>query len=131
MKLMTRASVPLLAVGLATGCGPGISESRMVQAPARESNCALELVTVDITSMAFNQTWETLGFVTLSDTGVLDPTAEKNRALVRPRACAMGGTSITVAINATNTNQMGQQGSSLMYMVLRPKSATPPPPAAF
>lgn len=100
-----------------------------MHAPSREANCALELAHVDITSMSFNQEWEVLGYVSLLDYSVQDPAAAENRALVRPRACAMGGTSVAVAINATNTNQLGQQGSGLVYMVLRPNSFAPAPSA--
>jgi hypothetical protein len=129
MRIVRYAVVVMLVVG----CGPKamISETRMIQAAPREPNCSLELVTVDITAMTFNQTWEVLGYVTFTDTGTQDPTAEENRKLVRPRACAMGGTSIALGMNSTNTTQLGQQGSGIMYMVLRPKSATPPPPTAF
>jgi len=121
----------LLLIAL-VACGPksGISETTMIQAPAREASCALQLVQADITQMSFNQTWDVLGYVTLLDHSIQDPAAEENRALVRPRACAMGGTSIAVALNSANTNQLGQSGSGIVYMVLRPKAA-PAAPTAF
>jgi hypothetical protein len=34
----------------------------------------------------------------------------------------MGGTSVAIGLNATNTNRFNQQGSGIMYMVLRPKT---------
>lgn len=114
-------------------CGPkdGITETRMIQAPSREPSCALKFVQVNATSMAFNQTWDLLGYVAFSDSGTQDPMAEENRKLVRPRACKMGGTAIAVSMNATSTGAMGQQGSALLYMVLRPKSRQAAQPTAF
>lgn len=108
----------------ATGCGKSaITETRMISAPARAADCELDLVTVDITDLNFNRTWDVLGYVTLSDTSAQDPAAPENRALVRPRACGMGGTSVAVATNATSTGMLGQTGSGVSYMVLRPKAA--------
>ncbi len=117
-----------LAVVLATaaGCGgalssgPNVSETRMVQAPPLPPTCQLQLVSVDITQISFNQTWEVLGYVTLMTDAAQDPSAESNKALVRPRACAMGGTAIAIAMNAGNA-----AGSGLVYMVMHPE----PPPA--
>jgi len=120
-----------LMVLLLTCCGPkaGISEVRMANAPSRDATCALELVEVDITAVTFNQQWEVLGYVTLADYSVQDPSARENRELVRPRACAMGGTAVANAIGATNTNQVGQQASGVSYMVLRPKTFATQPTA--
>jgi len=130
-KQLMRIATCVVVLALGVGCGKAaITETRIVQAPPRAANCPLELVTVDMTSMTFNQTWETVGFVSLSDRGAQDPNAEENRSLVRPRACAMGGTSIAVAANSTNTTAFGD-GSALIYLILRPKPAAPPAPTAF
>jgi hypothetical protein len=110
-------------------CSPAITETRMIQAQWREPSCPLELVQVDITAMSFNQTWDVLGYITLHEAKAPDPVSEENRKLVRPRACAMGGTSIAVAINSTSTSPAGQQGGGLVYMVLRPKEALATPSA--
>jgi hypothetical protein len=109
------------ALVIAAGCST-VSETRMLAAPPREASCALDLVQADITSPAFNQTWDTLGYVTLSKPAAQDPAAEANRSVVRPRACAMGGTAIAVALNSANQTAFGT-GSSLAFMVLRPKQA--------
>jgi len=122
MRMMTM----LLALA---ACGPAISETTMMKAERREANCTLELVQVDITQVSFNQTWDVLGYVTLHDHEAADPVAEENRKLVRPRACAMGGTSIAIAMATTTTAPNGQQGGGLMYMVLRPKAAVATPSA--
>lgn len=108
----------------AAACAPkaGMSEVRMIAAPAREANCKLDMAQVDITSIQFNQKWDVLGYVTLMDRGTQDPFSEANKQLVRPRACAMGGTTVAIAMSAVNTNRFNQQGSSISYMVLRPKA---------
>lgn len=113
-----------IVCALAAACAPkaGMSEVRMIHAPPREANCKLDMVQVDITAVNFNQQWEVLGYVTMLDRGAQDPFSEDNKRLVRPRACAMGGTSVAIAMNATNTNQFNQQGSGISYMVLRPKA---------
>jgi hypothetical protein len=114
----------LSALCAAAGCAPkaGMSETRMIQAPPRETNCQLQMVEVDITAMDFNQKWDVLGYVTMLDRGQQDPFSEDNKRLVRPHACAMGGTSVAIAMNSTNTGMFNQQGSGLSYMVLRPKA---------
>lgn len=113
---------------LTASCAPNISETRMVFAPARESNCALELIHVDMMSVSFQQQWDLLGHVTLGDTGPRpDPASEENRALVRPRACSMGGTAVAVVASTTNRTPLGKQGNALVYIVLRPKSAASAP----
>src|SRR3954468_2874322 len=121
---MTARSVLLLAVLAACGPKAAISESRVAYAPSLAENCPLDLVEVDITAVQFNQQWEVLGYVTLFDTKLQDPAAPENRALVRPRACAMGGRQVAVAMSSANTNRVGQQGSGVVYMVLRPKAWT-------
>ena len=130
-----RKTLALLSLALLTlsACGPkaGISETRMASAPAREPTCDLDLVSVDITAFSFNQEWEVLGYVTLSDHGVQDPNATENRELVRPRACAMGGTAVAVAVTGMEENRAGRKGSSIAYMVLRPKSNDTQAPTAF
>jgi hypothetical protein len=118
---MKPALVAFLALA---ACAPkaGQSDIRMIAAPPREANCKLEMVQVDITAYTFNQKWDVLGYVNLADHGSQDPFAEDNKKLVRPRACAMGGTVVAIAANATSTNGWNQQGSIISYMVLRPKA---------
>lgn len=111
-------------------CTPAITETRMMSAPPREAYCKLELVAADITQVSFNQSWDVLGYVSLVDRGGLDPAAEQNREQVRPRACAMGGTSIAVALSSTSATAMGT-GSGVVYMVLRPKATPGNTPTTF
>jgi hypothetical protein len=114
----------LFGLVLLSACSPkaGISEVRMIHVAPREPGCKLEMVEADITSINFTQQWDVLGYITFADRGQQDPFSEENKQLVRPRACAMGGTSVAIAMNATNTNQLNQQGSGISYMVMRAKS---------
>jgi hypothetical protein len=117
----------MLLLAMSCGSHPLISETRMAYAPSREAGCAVQLVNADPTAISFNQQWEVLGWVLLQKNQQQDPGAEENRRLVRPRACAMAGTAVAVGISATQTNALGQTGSGISYMVLRPKSFTAPP----
>ncbi|CAN5821449.1 hypothetical protein BH11MYX3_BH11MYX3_36230 [soil metagenome] len=121
---MVERLFPVLALA-ACATSAQVTETRTMNAPAREETCTLAMVQADLASPSFNQTWDVLGYVTLSGASSADPAAEDNRKRVRPRACAMGGTSVGVAIAASNAG-----GSSLSYIVLRPKQA-PSGPSTF
>lgn len=76
---------------------PAIGEMRTVVLPARPIDCPLELVSVQAADMApgarfgGGAQYQMIGLITLGlDPGV-DVLSEQVRALVRPRACAMGG----------------------------------------
>ena len=124
-RLALAVATAAVAIGVAACAPTTVTETRMMQAPARPASCTLALVQADLASPTFNQTWDILGYVTLTAPSSSDPAAESNRAEVRPRACAMGGTSVGVAIAAANG-----AGSSLMYIVLRPKQP-PAGPSTF
>ena len=126
---VTLVLIPLLAA--LGGCGPKdlIGETHVAYAPPRSPNCSLELVQVDPTSITFRRDWQLLGYVTLQDRNAQDPMAEGNSALARPRACAMGGTSIAIALNSTTTDALGRQHGALVYMVLRPRGKQAAPTA--
>ncbi len=99
---MTNKRCLLLVVsGLATGCGgagaPAVGEVRMVVLPARPANCELELVSIQPDDMAPGHRfggggqYQMIGAITLGLTQGTDVMSEPIRALIRPRACAMGG----------------------------------------
>ena len=108
------------AVTLAlAGCASlSVSEQRMVAAPSRPADCALEYVTDSATSLDFNHKWQLLGYVAVR-TGQADPFAQSTRDLVRPHVCAMGGTSVTMMLD--NKDLLG--GDHLVFAVLRPHPA--------
>ena len=119
-------ALALLALAL-VACAPSsqVTETRMMTALARPATCTLAFVDADSTNPTFTQTWDILGYVTITAASSSDPAAEANRKQVRAHACAMGGTSVGVAIAATNG-----AGSSIGYIVLRPKQA-PTGPQTF
>ncbi len=124
---MTATARAILGLAVLGGCASSnqIVETRMMQAPPRPADCTLAMVQAEMSSPSFNQTWDILGYVTLTDASSTDPAAEDNRKRVRPRACAMGGTSVGVAVAAATSG-----GSSIGYIVLRPKQA-PAGPSTF
>ena len=103
----------------------------MLQVPPREEACALEFVQTSISDLAPGGAWEVVGYVVVNETGVADPFAEKYRALVRPRACAMGGEAVTIMQSATGMGMAGMQGSSVNYAVIKKPSTTTAAPTAF
>jgi hypothetical protein len=126
-----KGCVGAMVIGaFAIGCGGPAIRSVFVMAPAppRPDNCPLQLVSVDQTKV--NETWQMLGTVAV-DGKDLDPGSAEVRALVRPRACAMGGTSISLWIQTVDERS---GGTLLNFMVLRPKpteAAPAPAPTAF
>jgi hypothetical protein len=122
----------VVATGLLVGCGPTITETRMSNAAAKPSSCQLEFLNLAPNEMGNSGPYETLGFISLSDTGSQDPMQEEYRALVRPRACRMGGEAISLQMQATNTTDRGT-GSAVTYAVMRKRQVptAPPPPSKF
>lgn len=129
-------TLPFFALVFAAACGGTgyVNETRMSMAPARPASCPIEYQQVDFTAVSFNETWEVLGYVSLGNPGSADPASPKVQAQVRPRACAMGGTVYTLALNSSTQGAFGG-GTAMAFMVLRPKpqlamlTATGPDPA--
>jgi hypothetical protein len=108
----------LIAVVFGAGClsSTSVVEQRMAFAPSREPACALELVSDSVTSPAFNQKWQLLGYVMVRGAAP-DPFAPATRDLVRPRACGMGATSVMPVMGVATDN-----AGTVVYMALRPRS---------
>jgi hypothetical protein len=120
-----------VALWALVGCGPTISEVRTASAPAREPNCPLEFIQVDMNELSSGAgQWEMLGQVVLQEDGVQDPFAERYRALVRPRACAMGGEAVSIVMSATSQG-LTTSGSATNYGVLRKRTGQPSAPKSF
>jgi hypothetical protein len=69
----------------------------MVAAPPRPENCDLQFLELTLEQtlpMSPAYEYEVLGHIVLGETGVQDPLQEKYRAIVRPRACSMGGEAV-------------------------------------
>ncbi|MFT3774870.1 MAG: hypothetical protein QM820_56705 [Minicystis sp.] len=118
---------------LVAGCGPNVMEMRMAAAPPRPDNCELQFLQLKVEDLApMVGTYEQLGSVVLMERGVQDPFQDKYKAIVRPRACAMGGEGVTILQQATTQSMMGG-GSAVNYAVVRKRQApgTPSAPTKF
>jgi hypothetical protein len=130
---MQKTLLVLSLLALGVGCGPSISEVRMIAAPPREPTCELEFLNLTIEQLSPAGTHEILGDVVLAQSGIQDPYQPKYRDIVRPRACAMGGEAVTILNAATSSSAMGS-GSTTVYAIVRKRaapSAVPAPPAKF
>jgi len=120
----------LLSLSLAAACGPNVSEVRTVNYPPREQNCSLEFVKLDNQTMSGQGPWEVIGQVVLGEHGKQDPFAEEYKAIVRPRACKMGGEAVAIMLNATSETFMSS-GTTISYAVLRKRTAQADAPKQF
>ena len=117
---MRHALLALAALALLlSACGPSVSVMTMRPSAARESGCSLDFVEVDMTRVEVDKEWTLLGYVTLSETGVQDPFSERYRAIVRPKACQLGGTAVALGMSSASQGMMGA-GSGTVYAVLKP-----------
>ena len=114
----TTMGITTLACAL-SACGPSVSITRTKPMTARPADCPLEYVDVAFERITVDKEWTLVGYVTLSETGVQDPFAERYRAIVRPKACELGGTAVTMAMSTSNQATMGS-GSGTIYAVLVP-----------
>lgn len=130
MSLSSRFALVSVVVA-STACGTMVSETRMAQYPSRGEDCSLEFVQTTVADLAPGSTWEVVGYVVVSETGVADPFAEKYRALVRPRACAMGGEAVTIMQSGTGSGMAGTQASSVNYAVIKRPATEAAAPTAF
>ena len=127
---MRRGNLSVVAL-LACACGPAINETRVQSYPSRGETCELEFIKLDMNDLSSPQgTWEVVGYVTVGDRGMLDPFSEDNRAIVRPRACGMGGEGVAIMLNSSTTTAL-QTGSSVSYAVLRHRTTESAAPKKF
>lgn len=121
----------LVVAGVLPACGPKVSELRTASYPPREENCALEFVKVDMADVSSKDgTWEMIGQIVLQGLGEQDPFAEEARAIVRPRACAMGGDAVGIVLHATSQGVISS-GTAINYGVLKKRGGPPPEPQKF
>ena len=117
------ASMATLVIALAGCAETQVTETQLVYAPARARTCELQFL-----SGTDGVAWEMLGYVVLADHGLEDPSAPANLAAIRAMACELGGTAVTVMTSYVQTTSDGdREGSSIEYLVLRPKPAPRPP----
>jgi hypothetical protein len=115
-----------------SGCAEMVSMNRMKMAPAREASCRLELVEADMMELSpMGTKWDLLGIVSIGANHGVEPMSDKARALIRPKACELGGTAVALMQAAQNSLSMGGQSSAIQFAVLRPKQAASSAPTQF
>jgi hypothetical protein len=96
---------------------------------ARGDTCDLDVISSDMSTFA---QYEQVGIVTLSNASGTDPMSPEARALVRPRACALGGEAIAVMSSAGLKNGFGMTvGSLRSYTVWAKRTTGPATPQKF
>jgi len=121
----------MVVVFLGVACGPAINETRMQSYPSRGETCELEFVKLDMNDLSSPQgTWQLIGYVTIGGLGTRDPFSEDNRAIVRPRACGMGGEGVAIVINSATSAPLTST-SSISYGILRHRTAESAEPKKF
>lgn len=115
----------LVALALNLGCSQSVSAvsvTVMAVAPPRPNDCALQTRQIPVTSMDFHTKYQMLGAISLGERGMQNPFSERYLRVVRPRACRMGGTILTLILHSMSTSAMGSS-SGTVYAVLRERPA--------
>ena len=76
-----------------------------------------------------NSAWQLIGNVMLGDSGTQDPFSDRNKAIVRQRACNMGGEAVAIMMSATSEGLVNN--GSINYAILKHRSSAVEPPKAF
>lgn len=105
---------------LCAACGPTISENRITFLPAREQNCQLEFIQDKPWE---TNAWEVIGIVSIAPSGA-DPLSSSNKAIVRSRACSMGGEAVGIAAAGSAMNMVASATGSSYYVLHRPIAKT-------
>ena len=125
----TAAALSLLAV---VGCTPQVSDARMgTSRPAKDPNC--DLTVIDAMDTSNFAKYEQVGIVRVSNEEAgTDPMDPKVRAIVRPRACALGGDAISVLASGDARNARSFRTTAFGgYVVWAKKSDKPQAPQKF
>jgi len=128
MRLPSLLPAALAAVASIAACAPQLVDVRMgVPRAARAPDC--DLTVVSATDMATLAKYDQIGVVNLSNAEAgTDPLAPEVRAIVRPRACAMGGEAISVMASGDITaRQSFRTTAYAAYLVWARKSAAGAP----
>jgi hypothetical protein len=111
--------VPLLVL---SGCGPAVGDVRIKVRPARPADCPLEIVDVRnedrMPGAKFGGgEYEMIGSVLVGAEKGADAMSEEIRALVRPRACAMGGEVLSLLVTGEGSNRRGHAQQNIAFQV--------------
>jgi hypothetical protein len=126
-----RSLLVLIAIGFTlSACAETVSVNRQMVVAALPPDCPLDLVQADMMDLSpLSTKWDFLGTVSVAANHGLNPADEEYRALIRPKACELGGTSVALTLSNSTAAPLGE-GGALVYAVLRPNSA-PAGPTKF
>lgn len=113
-------------------CAPQASDARMgTSRPAKDPSC--DLTVIDAMDTANFAKYEQVGIVRVSNEEAgTDPMDPKIRAIVRPRACALGGDAISVLASGDARNARSFRTTAFGgYIVWAKKSDKPATPQKF
>jgi hypothetical protein len=105
-------------------------------------NCPMQMVSVGPAEMMPNADfgpggrYEMVGAITVEAPAGTDPMSPELRDQVRPEACKLGGTAVSLMVNATTAYQLRRSfvtttQQTLAFTVWGPRSNAPTKPVAF
>ncbi len=118
-------------------CGPAVGEVRVHTRPEKPATCELQMVEVSAADMGpdgkFGPTgeMEMIGSVMIGAKEGTDAMADEIKALVRPRACAMGGDAISLLASGTGSNRKGFGQQNIVFTVWGKRAAKAAAPQKF
>ena len=134
----TLRSVLLAAVGLGlaaplSGCSAPVTESRWVFAPEKPKTCDLALLQPTQAELSSTARFEILGQITIANGDPNNPFDKKYRDEIPPRACAMGGEAVAIAIPGPRQGggpaRREPRGTKITYTIVRaPQPVSAPAP---
>jgi hypothetical protein len=131
-KILFFLPIVAMAMTCAIGCGPNISETRMAYFPPKAEGCNLEVINKALASgenfALPDSPYEIVGMIGLGENGTQDPFSDRYMAIVRPRACKMGGDAISLMASQT-TNQYITNATGTAYVVLHKRGEPAKSPA--
>lgn len=119
---MKKTTCLLCALMCLSACAPNVSVGRFAHRPARTNGCKLDFIRDNVQSITLQNKLQMIGTVTIQDDGIVDPLAPKYRDIVRPQACALGGTAVGLLVSHTNEEPLAIDSSSMVYAVFAPKT---------
>jgi hypothetical protein len=131
--------IQLAAALLVCGCfGPivGVHQVGMPRAP-KPADCSLDFVTVTPADMApgakfgMGGEFEMIGGVAVGADSGTSAVSEEIKALVRPRACSIGGDAISLLASGGGANAYGRAQQNIVFQVWARRQAAPATPQKF
>ncbi|WP_394826072.1 hypothetical protein [Pendulispora albinea] len=113
-------------------CGPAVGEARIgAPRPPKPENCTLQFASISDTDtqqggkFGAGGEYEGIGVVMIGADEGTDAMSEKIREIVRPKACAMGGEMLSLAVSGVGANRRGHPQQNIVFQVWARRKATP------